>query len=144
MSDQPFWETKTLDEMTREEWESLCDSCGRCCLFKLQDEETGEIYHTNVVCRLMDLQSCRCTAYTERSILVPTCLTLTPEMVRTLNWLPETCAYHLLAQGKKLAWWHPLVSGNPGAVRKAGVSVSGNIIPEAQADMNRLDDYIID
>ena len=144
MVELPFWEIKTLDEVTADEWEALCDSCGRCCLFKLQDEETGEILYTNVVCRLMDLKTCRCTAYAERSTLVPTCLTLTPEMVRTLKWLPETCAYHLLAQEKKLPWWHPLVSGNPGSVRKAGVSVNGNIIPEDEADMNRLDDYVIE
>jgi uncharacterized protein len=144
MSDLPFWESKTLDELTHEEWEALCDNCGRCCLFKLQDEETGEIFYTNVVCRLMDLNTCCCTTYKERSTLVPTCLTLTPEMVRTLNWLPETCAYHLVAQGKKLPWWHPLISGNPGTPRKAGISVQGNIIPEADANMDRLDDYVIE
>jgi uncharacterized protein len=144
MEQKAFWEEKSLEDMTAAEWESLCDGCARCCMFKLQDDETGELFQTNVICRLIDLETCCCTAYSERSTLVPSCLTLTPEMVRTLNWLPETCAYYLLARGKKLAWWHPLVSGNPGTVRKAGISVHGNINREADVDMNHLDDYVLD
>jgi len=142
--DLPFWKRKKLEEMTPGEWESLCDGCGRCCLFKLQDEETGEIYYTNVVCRLLDRYHCRCQAYSERTRLVPTCLVVTPELARTAGWLPETCAYRLLAEGKDLYWWHPLVSGTPKSVHTAGISVRRKTIPERSADMNHLEAYIVD
>jgi uncharacterized protein len=139
-----FWKRKKLDEMTREEWESLCDGCARCCLYKLQDEETGEIYYTNVVCRLLDTFRCRCTAYSERATLMPTCLVLTPEMVKQLKWMPKTCAYRLLAEGKDLEWWHPLVSGNPNTVHAAGISVRYRTQAEKDVDMDNLEDYIED
>jgi len=144
MNEDRFWENKNLEDLTRAEWEALCDGCARCCLYKLQDEETGEIFYTNVICKLLNQATCSCTAYLERSRLMPTCLTLTPELVHTLKWLPETCAYRALAEGKKLPWWHPLVSGNPGSVRKAGVSVGENAICETDVDMERLDDYLIE
>jgi uncharacterized cysteine cluster protein YcgN (CxxCxxCC family) len=140
----PFWKRKKLEEMTREEWESLCDGCARCCLYKLEDEETGEIYYTNVVCRLLDTYRCRCTAYSERSTLMPTCLTLTPETVRELRWMPKTCAYRLIAEGKDLEWWHPLVSGSPETVHEAGISVRWRTQAEKDVDMDNLEDYIVD
>ena len=140
----PFWKRKTLEEMTREEWESLCDGCARCCLYKLEDEDTGEVYYTDVVCRLLDTDRCRCTAYTERKTLMPTCLTLTPELVRKLTWMPQTCAYRLVAEGKDLAWWHPLVSGDPNTVHEAGISVRGRTIAESSVDIDNLDEYVSD
>ena len=140
----PFWKRKTLQEMTREEWESLCDGCARCCLYKLQDEETGEIYYTNVVCRLLDTFRCRCTQYSERSRLMPTCLVLTPDLVRQLQWMPSTCAYRLVAEGKDLEWWHPLVSGNPNTVHAAGISVRYRTLAEKDVDMENLEEYVVD
>lgn len=141
---QPFWKTKTLAEMSPQEWESLCDGCARCCLYKLQDEETGEIYYTDVVCRLLDTQRCRCTAYLERTVLMPTCLVLNPDLVQQLKWMPKTCAYRLLAEGKDLEWWHPLVSGDPSTVHEAGISVRWKTQAENEVDMDNLEDYIVD
>ena len=141
---QPFWKTKTLAEMSPQEWESLCDGCARCCLYKLQDEETGEIFYTDVVCRLLDTQRCRCTAYYERTVLMPTCLVLNPELVQQLKWMPKTCAYRLLAEGKNLEWWHPLVSGDPSTVHEAGISVRWKTQAENEVDMDHLEDYIVD
>lgn len=123
----PFWRSKTLDEMTQAEWESLCDGCGRCCLVKLEDEDSGKIHATDIGCRLFDAATCRCHDYANRSKTVPDCVTLTPEAVRTLSWLPPTCAYRLLGEGKDLPWWHPLVSGDPETVIAAGVSVRGKV-----------------
>ena len=140
----PFWKRKTFEEMTGEEWESLCDGCARCCLYKLEDEDTGEIYYTNVVCRLLDTYRCRCTAYNDRSKLMPTCLVLTPDLVRQLRWMPKTCAYRLIAEGKDLEWWHPLVSGNPNTVHEAGISVRWRTQAEKDVDMDNLEDYIVD
>ncbi len=137
----PFWRRKTLDEMTRAEWESLCDGCARCCLHKLEDEDTGEIATTNVACRLLDLATCRCTRYAERKRLVPDCVVLDPENVYQLSWMPTTCAYRLLAEGKDLPWWHPLVSGDPETVRTAGIAVGGFAISER--DAGDLHDHII-
>ncbi|MGL4635995.1 MAG: YcgN family cysteine cluster protein [Beijerinckiaceae bacterium] len=124
-SDIPFWKTKSLEEMNPQEWESLCDGCGRCCLVKLEDADDGTLYYTDVSCRLFDAGSCRCKDYVNRSSQVPDCVTLTPQEVRTLPWLPPTCGYRRLAEGKNLDWWHPLVSGDPETVVKAGISVRG-------------------
>ena len=134
MADAPYWRTKTLEEMTREEWESLCDGCARCCLLKLEDADTGEIAYTDIACRLLDLGTCRCTRYRQRLRMVPECVDLTPEQVRKLDWLPSTCAYRLVAEGQDLAWWHPLVSGDPETVHKAGISVRGRVVPERRGD----------
>ncbi|MCY4551972.1 MAG: YcgN family cysteine cluster protein [Defluviicoccus sp.] len=131
---EPYWRTKTLEEMTREEWEALCDGCARCCLLKLEDADTGEIAYTDIACRLLDSGSCRCTRYRQRLRLVPDCVDLTPERVRKLGWLPSTCAYRLLAEGRELAWWHPLVSGDPETVHRAGISVRGRVVPERRGD----------
>ena len=134
MADAPYWRTKTLEEMTREEWEALCDGCARCCLLKLEDEDTGEIAYTDIACRLLDIGTCRCTRYRQRLRMVPECVDLTPEQVRKLDWLPSTCAYRLVAEGQDLAWWHPLVSGDPETVHRAGISVRGRVVPERRGD----------
>lgn len=142
---KPFWKTKKLTEMTREEWETLCDGCGRCCLHKLQDEDTGELFYTRVVCRLFDMQTCRCTQYDQRQVLEPTCMVLTPETVLDYPWMPATCAYRLLAEGKPLKWWHPLVSGTPETVQAAGVAVRGFAILESKLQPGDcLEDYVVE
>ncbi len=125
-----FWRHKKLAEMSRDEWESLCDGCGRCCVLKFADQGTGEVHSTAVVCRLFDLDTCRCTHYQDRHTLVPDCVPLDTESVAAYDWLPSSCAYRRLAQGRDLAWWHPLVSGDPQTVIDAGYSVYGNVIPE--------------
>lgn len=130
MAREPFWRTKPLADMTRPEWESLCDGCARCCLLKLEDEETGEISYTDVACRLLDLGKCRCKRYRWRKNLVSDCVALTPDLVTELVWLPSTCAYRLIAEGHDLYWWHPLVSGDPETVHQAGISVRGRVVPE--------------
>lgn len=129
----PFWQRKTLKELDRAEWESLCDGCGKCCVHKLEDEDTGEIAVTNVVCRLADLNTCACTRYPDRKRLVPDCVVLTPRNVGKLKWMPSTCAYRLLAEGKDLPAWHPLVSGDPESVHRAGISIRGRAISERDA-----------
>lgn len=123
----PFWKEKTLETLTKAEWESLCDGCGRCCLVKLEDEDTGEIHFTEIACRLFDANLCRCSDYARRRQRVRDCLKLTPDAVRALSWLPPSCAYRLVAEGRDLPWWHPLVSGSPSTVHEAGVSVRGRI-----------------
>ena len=142
MTEIPFWKAKSLDEMTREEWESLCDSCGRCCLHKLEDVDTGQIVQTNVVCRLIDLESCRCTRYPDRQRLVPDCVVLSPDNVSSLPWMPSTCAYRLIAEGQDLRWWHPLVSGDPDTVHKAGIAITKIAVSEREA--GDLEDHVID
>lgn len=124
---QPFWKTKSLAEMSATEWESLCDGCGKCCLSKLEDEDTGEIHWTSVACRLFDAGTCRCSDYANRLSRVTDCVRLTPGNVRTISWLPATCAYRLVAEGSNLPDWHPLVSGDPQSVHNAGISVKGRI-----------------
>lgn len=137
----PFWKHKSLLEMTAEEWESLCDGCGQCCLHKLEDEDTGELAITNVACRLLDLNSCRCTRYSERNRFVPDCVVLTKENVGSLHWMPGTCAYRLLSEGQDLAWWHPLVSGDPETVHEAKISVRSRAISEREA--GNLEDHVV-
>ncbi|MDA0338478.1 MAG: YcgN family cysteine cluster protein [Proteobacteria bacterium] len=133
-TEAPFWKRKALTDLSQDQWESLCDGCAKCCLHKLEDADTGDITQTNVACRLLDLNGCRCTRYSERKRLVPDCWVLTPENIGTLNWMPKTCAYRLLAEGKDLEWWHPLVSGDPDTVHRAGVSVRGRVVSERDAD----------
>ncbi|WP_455365610.1 YcgN family cysteine cluster protein [Kaarinaea lacus] len=140
---KPFWEVKSLAEMNRQEWESLCDGCARCCLIKLEDEETGDIHYTNVVCNLLDLESCRCTQYQNRSQLVPECVVVTPEVMDQLHWMPSTCAYRLLWEGKPLPAWHPLVSGDPDSVHLAGISVRGRVYQQREIHDEALEDHIV-
>jgi len=121
---RPFWEQKTLDEMTQAEWESICDGCGVMLLTKLQDEDTEEIVYTRIVCDYSDLKTGRCGDYANRSTNVPTCVQLTKERVAEFDWLPDTCAYRMLYRGQPLADWHPLVSGTPKSLKKAGVGLS--------------------
>ncbi|MCU0837137.1 MAG: YcgN family cysteine cluster protein [Rhodospirillales bacterium] len=130
---EPFWRAKPLEAMSAEEWERLCDGCGKCCLEKLEDWHSGELTFTNIACRLLDTRSCRCRRYAERFRFVPDCRQLTPEAVRRYRWLPSTCAYRLLAEGRELPWWHPLVSGDPQTVHIAGQSVRGRAVPAAAA-----------
>ena len=140
-----FWEEKSLSEMSREEWESLCDGCARCCLLKLEDEDTDELYYTSVVCRYLDREKCRCSEYSERPRLVPDCLQVTVDNVNDLYWMPQSCAYRLLAEGKTLPQWHPLVSGNPHSVDEAGISVCKFAISEDEvSSIEELENYIID
>lgn len=142
MADEPFWRRKTLSEMSVEEWESLCDGCARCCLLKLEDMDTGDVDYTNIACRLLDHGACRCTKYGQRKELVPDCVTLTPGEVRSLSWLPATCAYRLVNEGQDLYWWHPLVSGDPETVHQVGISVRGRIVAEDLA--GDPEDYVVD
>ena len=121
------------------EWESLCDGCGKCCLSKFEDEDTGEIHFTSVGCRLFDADLCRCSNYADRLSLVPDCVGLTPANVRTIPWLPSTCAYRLVAEGRDLFAWHPLVSGDPQSVHRAGISVRGRVTA-LESDLPDIDD----
>jgi uncharacterized protein len=140
-----FWETKSLDEMSREEWESLCDGCARCCLLKLEDEDTNELFYTSVVCRYLDQEKCSCTVYSERTVLVPDCLELDTSILQHLNWMPQSCAYRLLGEGKPLPEWHPLISGNKKSVHDAGISVRSFAISEDEVgSLEELEEYIID
>ena len=140
----PFWQRKSLEEMTDSEWESLCDGCGKCCLNKLEEEGTDRTYYTDVGCRLLDGQTCRCRDYAHRLEKVDDCVRLTPETLKTITWLPPSCAYVLIAKGKDLYWWHPLVSGDPETVHTAGVSVRGRVhASEAQVPDDMLEDYIV-
>ncbi len=136
----PFWKTKTLAEMSREEWESLCDGCGRCCLHKLRDNDSGELAWTNVACRLLDHTTCRCADYANRRRRVPDCVRLTPQALAEIDWLPPSCAYRRVQEGRGLSWWHPLLSGDPQTVHDAGVSVRGRAIDER--DAGRIEDYL--
>ena len=144
IADHTFWQTKTLEEMTREEWEALCDGCGKCCLHKIEDEASSQVYYTYVACRLLDITTCRCRDYEHRSELVKDCVPLTIEMVHTIQWLPSSCAYRRLAEGRKLSLWHPLVSGDPMTVRDAGVSVCGRVIPEGHVNLAKLEEMVVD
>lgn len=139
-----FWDEKPLSEMSPAEWEALCDGCGRCCLVKLEDEDSGEIITSDVHCKLLDGESCRCTNYPERQSIVPDCIKLTLANVTELAWIPTTCAYRRLAEGRGLAWWHPLVSGDPETVVAAGVSVRGRTIPETEVPADEWADHVVD
>ncbi|MFL2535326.1 MAG: YcgN family cysteine cluster protein [Candidatus Azotimanducaceae bacterium] len=138
-----FWEEKSLAEMTRDEWESLCDGCARCCLHKLEDEDTGEVFYTDVVCQYLEQSSCRCQEYQQRNILVPNCVWLKPEDVEAFHWLPNTCAYRLVAEGQPLAPWHPLISGSRSSVLEAGIAVTHRCISETRVAEEDFEDRII-
>lgn len=137
----PFWQAKSLQDMNQMEWESLCDGCGKCCLNKLQYDGEDEIYYTNVACRLLDLKSCRCTHYTTRQKYVSDCISLSLETVYQLHWLPSTCAYRLLTEGKELPDWHPLITGDLESVHNAGMSVRYRAISEKK--VRKLEYHIV-
>ena len=137
-----FWEDRPLAALDRAQWEALCDGCGKCCLHKLEDEVTGEMFPTNVACKLLDRHSGQCSDYRHRRAYVPECVRLTPKLAATLDWLPETCAYKLRAEGLPLYDWHPLNSGDPESVHKAGISVRGWTISET--DAGELEDHILE
>ena len=146
MSDllKPFWEEKTLAQMTRAEWEQLCDGCGRCCLEKLEDEDTGEVFYTSVACQYLDTWTCRCLDYQDRIRNVPDCLMIHPGMIQEIHWLPQTCAYRRIIEGKGLADWHPAVSGNVESVHDAGISVRNKVISVNNISEDDLEAYILD
>lgn len=139
----PFWQRKHFREMSRNEWEALCDGCGKCCLTKLEDADTGEVYYTDLACEYMDGDQCRCTVYSQRKQKVPDCIVLTPDNVEAFHWLPQTCAYRLLAENKPLPDWHPLVSGDPDSVHKAHVSVRHRTVSNATVDEADWEEHII-
>jgi uncharacterized cysteine cluster protein YcgN (CxxCxxCC family) len=137
-----FWERYPLDRLTGPEWEALCDGCGRCCLQKLEDADSGEMLFTRVSCRLLDTDTCRCGQYAVRRQLVPDCVILTPQTLeRAVRWLPPTCAYKLLFQGQRLFPWHPLISGDADTVHEAGVSMRGRAVPEYTLAEDDWEDY---
>ena len=144
MSETRFWETKSLDRMTNDEWESLCDGCGGCCLHKLVNDETGDVFYTRVACRLLNAESGRCERYADRFSEVADCLDVRRMRSAELAWMPNICAYRRIAEGKSLPGWHPLLSGDPASVTSAGVSVAGRTISEEHADLDNLEAEIIE
>ncbi|NIF21876.1 MULTISPECIES: YcgN family cysteine cluster protein [Pantoea] len=142
MSDIPFWQTRTLEQMSDEEWESLCDGCGQCCLNKLQDADTDEIYFTNVACNQLNIRTCSCRNYERRFEYEPDCIKLTRENLTSFNWLPRTCAYRLLGEGKTLPAWHPLLSGSKQAMHAQRISV--RYIAVRESEVRNWEDHIID
>ena len=138
----PFWQEKSLAEMSAEEWESLCDGCRKCCLVLLEDEEEGGFAETSLCCRLFDPKTRRCTRYEERKTLVPDCVQVTPENAGALEWMPKSCAYRRLAEGRGLADWHPLISGRLESVVEAGIAVSANLTNERKVRARHLWRYV--
>lgn len=139
-----FWENKTLNELNKDEWESLCDGCGRCCLHKLEDEDSGEVFFTSVSCQLLDTYQCRCKNYPQRRQYVPGCIILNPEQLAGSSALPTSCAYRRLAEGRSLPDWHPLISGDTESVHQAGMSVRDRVISETEIHEDNLEDYLLD
>jgi uncharacterized cysteine cluster protein YcgN (CxxCxxCC family) len=140
-----FWEKKPLTKMSQQEWEALCDGCGKCCLNKLEDEDTGEVALTRVACRLLDDATCRCVHYENRHQFVPDCIVLRPDNLDThAYWMPKTCAYRLLWQGKPLPDWHPLITGTAQSVQDAGISVAGTTVSEFDTPFEEWEDHIIE
>lgn len=138
-----FWEMKTLQEMTPVEWESLCDGCGLCCLQKLEDDEDGSVYYTRVACKLLDMDTCRCTQYAKRKTYVPDCIQLTIEDAGDFHWLPPTCAYRCLSEGKALPGWHPLLTLDPESTIKSGITMAGKMCSENEVAPDDWEDYLI-
>ncbi len=142
-ADIPFWQSKSLSEMNKKEWESLCDGCAKCCLHKLEDQDSGEVAYTRVVCRYLQQQQCRCTVYTQRKQFVPTCVHLSPSDVPQLPWMPSTCAYRLLHEGKDLPPWHPLVTGDRKAMESGDHSITGKVISAEFVHPEGMEEHII-
>ena len=138
-----FWETKSLQELNPQEWEALCDGCAKCCLQKLEDEDSGEVFYTDLACRLLDSHSGRCKNYPERFKQVPDCMKVSLEDLEEFHWLPYSCAYRTLAEGRKLQSWHPLLSGNPESIHEAGISVRGKVISEDSVPMEDWEEHIV-
>jgi len=143
MAEKPFWQTVKLTDMTAAQWEAVCDRCAKCCLVKLQDEDSREIVFTDIVCNLLDQQTCRCAHYAERTKLVPDCVKLTKDNLDKIDFMPPSCAYRLLHEGKDLPQWHPLVSGHADSVVEAGMSVKGRVIAEMTFDGDS-EDRVVD
>ncbi len=140
-----FWEKYEMDALSPHEWEALCDGCGKCCLLKLEDFDTAEVEYTNIACRLLDDATCQCSQYKIRKQLVPTCVVISPETIETsAYWMPETCAYRRLYEGKPLPEWHPLITGDKDSTHKAGMSMIGRTVPEFEVDEDDYEDFIID
>ncbi|PVH27965.1 YcgN family cysteine cluster protein [Pararhodobacter oceanensis] len=140
-----FWETVPLDQMTQPEWEALCDGCGKCCLAKLEDADSGEVFFTRIACRLLNDTTCRCSNYEVRKTIVPECVILTPETLdETAYWMPKSCAYRRINEGRGLADWHPLISGDPNTVHTAGASIRYRTVGEFDVPEEDWEDYIID
>ena len=140
----PFWKTKSLNELSHEEWESLCDGCGKCCVLKLEDVDTENVYYTDVACKMLDCKTGRCRDYALREQHVPDCIMLTPETIEQLAWMPKTCAYRLVSEGQNLPDWHPLRTGNTNTVMRAGHSVAGQVFPEGSIEEEDMADHIKD
>lgn len=138
-----FWETESLQEMTAEQWEALCDGCGLCCLQKLQDDEDNAVYYTRIACKLLDLTTCQCSHYPERKQFVPDCIQLTVKDIDSFHWLPPTCAYRRLAEGKKLPEWHPLLTGDAESTIKSGITMAGKMLSETEVNEDNWEDYLI-
>ncbi len=144
MKSKAFWREKSLWEMTRRQWEALCDGCGRCCMRKLEDEDTGAVFYTCMACRLLDIEHCRCTDYVHRTTVRPTCMNLAKRDEAAFSYLPKTCAYRILYEGGDLPAWHPLVSGDPESVHTAGISMRDRAVSEDDVDGDDYVRYIID
>ena len=142
--EEDFWKHKNLSELSQEEWEALCDGCGLCCLYKIEDDDTGEIFLTNVACRFLDIHHGGCQLYQNRKKAMPDCVQLTLANISRLSWLPATCAYRLLLEGKTLPDWHPLVSGSSDSVHRAGIAAAGKVVSETSIRMQDLEEYIVD
>ncbi len=144
MTQSKFWLEKAIEDLTPSEWESLCDFCSKCCLHKFIEPGKTEVLFTNVVCRYMDMETCKCSDYENRHENVPDCVLLTPKLAKGANWLPKNCAYRLVAEGKDIPWWHPLKTGNPESTRKTGNSVYGKVVSEDDIDPEDLEDMVVD
>ncbi|MFK7831090.1 MAG: YcgN family cysteine cluster protein [Congregibacter sp.] len=144
MDEPRFWESIALADMDQKQWESLCDGCGRCCLHKLQDADTGEIHYTNVACRLFNEASCQCRDYPRRQQRIPDCMVLTSDQIGEFSWLPDTCAYRVLSEGGELPLWHPLITGDRQSVVRAGISVRGRVVSEEGIHEDDFQEFIID
>ncbi len=138
-----YWRHKRLEDMSRDEWEGLCDGCARCCMIKLEDDETQEVHYTAMVCDLLLQDSCRCADYANRHVRVPDCVVLTATRAKEFDWLPVSCAYRTLAEGRELAWWHPLVSGDPDTVVQAGISVQDRVVPQSSIHESEHEEMLI-
>jgi len=139
-----YWETIPLDQLDEKQWESICDACAQCCAHKLQDEENEEVFLTNVVCQYLDTEQCQCRVYEDRNKLVPDCIQVTPDNAKALTWMPDTCGYKLLAQGKSLPDWHPLNTGDALSTQKANMTIKNKVICEKDIDMDDLEDYLVE